>query len=441
MEVDYPTAGASYLNVSNLKKAYKAGKQAGKLARELYNSMSKRKSVGARRSDGGVKRRKVVAQATTRRRSDVPKVTNNATTGASRQKGFSARKKGVKKNVKVPPKLRKQVKQILENVAAKGKYMDIRYWSFSPGEPFQGSGLKDNQAIETCGSVIVDGGNDPRLIFDPLYLRYAVSRLHGTMPAIQNPTKTELLTTYDANQLDLGTARINVLKQSMTFRIRNNAPRKATIKIYCLSPKSVNYTDTLGQNAFTLWNDGMANQNVGPTEERLNPFPTTPFHLHCTPKWCERVKQFYTIDETIVELEAGKEYNYKVDGPNMMYDYSKFFKDSNFYNQQKFTKQVMFVGYLDLVRTNAAAPAPVGRYTDYATSSPHSILIESTYFVKYQIPEQVGFIYPSSTTSGTLQNRGLVKPAYGIWTWQNIQSGTVNDYINDENPAVDTTTA
>jgi len=371
---------------------------------------------------------------------------NNALATANRS-GRKVRKLGKKKAVKVSVNLRKKIQKVLDTDRIVGKYYHISYYQMTPGKPFSGA-FDDQQSVEYAGQVTTNGlagaaEQQNRLLFSPLWVLYSVGRLMNPVGVDKNSCSVMNLNNVLADNaaqtnnffLQTRTGRVKVLKQSATYRIRNNSGRAVTLKIYCLQPKTIDLSRPVGWNPVDVWNSSMDLQDNIPGGAGENPTVCRLETLYATPKLCSQFKNLYKLDETIVQIEAGKEYNYKVDGPSMEYSYAKFWNDGIFYDKQKFTKQVMFVAYNDLVRTSLGT---TGRYTDRSINDPNSILIEQTQFIKFAIPDQVGTTLPNSINAGAnvvLQNK---RYCYGIDNYQGTQSGVV-DYTGDENPQQDAT--
>lgn len=380
------------------------------------------KTTKRRATESGTKRRVMRV-----RRRAGPISSKLSVVPASLQKGFKARRKGIKKRVKVSRQLRKKILQVLDSDACHGKYIGVHYYAFAPGVPFQSTPVQDQCTFEFAGipEAYAPGSNDNRLLFSPQWVRYAVQRLVGG----QASSQTVYWQDNDNNgTLDAKIARIKVLKQSATYRIRNNTARVVTLRIMCWSPKSVDYTRDVGTNPYDAWNQALNTQN---SITGQNPTGTTPFTLYNTPKYLKEMKARYQMDETFVDIPPGMEHVYKVDGPTMEYDFSKYWKDTTFYDMQKFTKQVAFIAYNDLVKTSLGT---LGRFTDNTIPSSGSVIVEQTCFLKFAIPEQAGFIWPAG---GFGINKGVSlkdkRYVFGIENFQQAQAGGVQ-YIEDENP-------
>lgn len=383
------------------------------------------------------KRRKSVGKGVVVRQKSRGGYNGNGVMGASRKTG-NVSKKPRGKPVKVSMALRKKILKVLDNDKLVGKYLHVQYFQMTPGKPFSGA-FDDQQSTEYCGMITTQGsGPSPaqnRLLFSPMWVMYAVGRLINAAivtKAAGLPISFSEITAGNLDEykyLSPTTARIKVLKQHTIYRLRNNLGRTVTLKVYVLQPKSLDtVVPIVGTNPVDVWNSGMDLQDN--TVKGENPTGCRLETLYANPKWVSQFKHHYKVEETIVNIEAGKEYNFKVDGPSMEYDFAKFWTNNAFIDKQKFTKQVMFVAFNDLVRTSGGT---TGRYTDQNVNDPSSILIEQTSYIKYAIPEQVGFVIQPTFILGNNQTLNQKRYCYGIDVHQGVQEGVV-DYVGDENP-------
>lgn len=344
---------------------------------------------------------------------------NNVRAVAAKKKGKKVAKEGLKKHVKVPKKLRKQIKEVIavKKNTAIGRYTDIKYFKITP---------TDSQVITMLGNTTDTLPN----LFDPVWIQYTASVLFNG--ALVNATPTN----STANFFSARTLSVDVLKQSVTYRMMNNSARTLTVKIWDLSPKSRQYN--LGYNPYTYWQGAfLAESSTSPYNP--NKFAITPETLYANPKMTAMFRNMYSMDETIVNLEAGKEYVHTLRGPNMTYDFQKYW-DTNagtgvFSNQQKFIKHTMICVYNDITATTLATP---GRFTDMVGASPYGLLVEQTTFTKIGMPEQAGFAWPAVTPVTGDQPLNQRYSAYAVQNWAGAQSGVVTK-IEDENAQAPTT--
>lgn len=345
---------------------------------------------------------------------------SNVQQKANKRKGNRVHKEGVKKVVKIPKKLRKQVKQILTTKGPTGSLLDMKYFKITP---------EDSQVMQMLGNTTE---NNPNL-FDPAWIQYVASVLFNQAPA----TATPLI--GNAGNFSPRTLRVDVIKQAVTYRCVNNTARTLTVKFWDLSPKSRNFGN--GFNPLTFWENLFA-QEAANAPNSPNVFGISTKTLYAHPKLSAAFRNLYTLDETIVNIEAGKEYVHKLKGPNMkLYDFQKFWSGSSptagiFDNQQSFVKHTMVCVYNDLTTTTLSA---TGRFTDIVSNSPYGLLIEQTTYTKICMPEQAGFTWPATTPTSGAQPLNKRQSVYAISNWAGVQTGVVTK-IEDENPQAPTTT-
>lgn len=431
MSLVQPTRLAAFLGAANEVVKY------GNMVNKVYQTYKQSKEYDDEPMPKRTKRRRK-GKGVSKKKKQYPQrgkpLNSDASTGAARNIG-KVRFSRKRKFVKVSNNLRKKIKLVIESEKLIGKYTHVTYYQFTPGKPFSGA-FDDQQTVEYFGLLTRTGAGPSitqnRILFSPMGVLSAVGRL-------LNPTNVTkaALSVIDYNNigtlngyLNYQTAKIKVLKQTAIYRIRNNTGRSVTLKIYCLTPKTQDMANQeVGINPTDIWNSSLDLQDNNPLTGE-NPLSVRLETLYANPKMCSGFRQHYKIEETIVNIDAGKEYNYKVDGPSMMYEYAKYWTLSKFYDKQKFTKQVMMVAYNDLVRTTGGT---TGRYTDHTVNDASSILVEQSYYIKFAIPDQVGFTMPSSLTSGANQSLTSRRYCFGIDNYQGDQAGTV-EYVGDENP-------
>jgi len=376
-------------------------------ASQQFRSRSRSQSISSRRSSRSLARSISFADS------------SNVQQKANKKKGKSVHKEGYKKPVKVPKKLRKQVKQILTTKGPVGTFLDIKYFKITP---------EDSQVITMLGNTTE---NHPNL-FDPCWIQYTASLLFNSATVTLNPVIGT--GTYFSPR----TLRVEVIKQSVTYRCLNNTARTLTLKFWDISPKSRNFGN--GFNPLTFWENLFAQEAANaPTNPNVFAISTKTLYAH--PKLSAAFRNLYSLDETIVNLEAGKEYVHKLKGPNMkLYDFQKFWSGSSptagvFDNQQKFVKHTMLCVYNDLGNTTLNTP---GRFTDMVTATPYGLIVEQTTHTKICMPEQTGFTWPSPTPTTGTQTLNRRQAVYAIQNWAGAQSGAVTK-IEDENPQAPTT--
>lgn len=356
---------------------------------------------------------------------------NNVVAGPSRKRGRKVHKEGRKKGVKVPRLLRKQVKSILEKQDYIGWYKEII--TNQVQKPIDNLQSVFHACLRTCDAI-------PGIFFDPVSVRNAASILWNKfVPVNQNNVGTT------AGQFQMDTLQIKVLEQNVIHRMKNNTARNMTLKIWDWSPKTTlqfQGFDPIPYLTAELLRLSPSGAPGSITEvSNYNVLGVTVGTIGFNPKMVPAFNQYYSLDETIVNLEPGKEYNHKLSGPNhKMYDYKKFFMNgaAQICNSQKFIKGTMVCMILDLDTTTLQT---TGRTTDIVAADPFGLLLETTCFYKIAMPEQAGFIVPDAATgftAGQSKSLGNRKSAFAIKNWASAQAGIITS-IEDENPQAPTT--
>lgn len=354
----------------------------------------------------------------------------NISAGAQRSKSGGVRLEGVQKAVKVNKQFKKKVQAAMKSDNYKTGFMM---------EIFSNDILRPVE----CGQVVGRVGHMSNGIiqnFDPNYINHVASCLFNLKTMTQTP---------DIGDANLFTKNlvVDVIKQSVTYRFKNQTARTMTLKVFDVSPKNRNFQK--GFDPVSYWFNAFGDENTAePNKVNLNGI--TPNTLYAHPKMSETFKRQYSIDENIVVLEAGKEYVHKVIGPNITYDFRKYFDNPDndveiFQNQQKFVKMTFVTYHLDLATTafvgqplgGLVGQAQGGRFTDLDNSErPYGLLCEATVFTKIRMPDQVGFI--KDTPQGNAQQLNLRKQKPYIikdWTIRQFKTTTEVKLVQDENPS------
>lgn len=352
---------------------------------------------------------------------------NNVVAKASRKRGRSVKKEGRKKPVRVGKLFRKKVNAVFTSKGPNGHFQEIVMDEiFKPRDNLQETAI-------LCSRVF-DGTAGWQ--FSPTYISYVNALLYnkGGFPTTPFNNVTAASTIGFKPNME-----IHVKEQYYIHRLKNNTARTMTVKLWDISPKSV---QDGGFNTLQfIDNETNRTSRFGlpgdPTQEaNENPTNVDRFVIGFNPKMLSSFRKNYSLDETIISLEAGKEYNHKVKGPNdKMYKFNSFFKNGGYRNVQKFCKQTIVCFYLDLTNTGLSTE---GRFTDITAIDPYGLLCETTTYTTIKCPDQTGF-QNKTVVVGDIQPLTQRGYTFGIKNWANVaQAGTVFD-IEDENPQQPTT--
>jgi len=343
--------------------------------------------------------------------------TPNIRTVAIKAKSQGVKKEGVKKKVKVPKKLRKQIKQVLKSSDHIGWSLETFSQKLTP--------IAYGQNEFQLGQVVQGVPN----MFDPTYVAHIASCLFNGKALTSAPTLG------DAGYFQLKALKVNVLQQTSTFRLKNNTARTMYISLYETSPKNRS-EDTNGKEFIRYWADCLNDEEItgGITNgSKLNLADCTVNTMYSTPYMSPSVTANYAIDQTKIILEPGKEYIYTMNGGAKEYNFSKFYRPDNaFINEQKFCKQLCAVVYLDQVSTTLGIPT---RKSEMLTEEPWGLLIEQTKYMKIGMPEQTGFTMVTPVVAGQPYPNTLRKNRpYIVRDWSQQGSIGALAVISDENP-------
>jgi len=393
------------------------GKRLPKNAITVRISKRARTSPPSIASSSRRSRRSSVSMRSTRSSRSIAASVANIRTAAIKTKSQGVKKEGVKKKIKVPKKLRKQIKQVLKSSDHIGWSLENFSQKFTP--------IGFGQNCYQLGQVVQGVPN----MFDPTYVAHMASCLFNDKALTSAPTLS------DSGYFPLKALKVNVLQQTATFRLKNNTARTMYISLYETSPKNRS-EDTNGREFFDYWRDSFVDESItgGTTEgSKLNLADTQPYTMYATPYMSPAVTANYAIDQTKIILEPGKEYIYTMNGGAREYNFSKFYRPDNFFvNEQKFCKQLMAVVYLDMVGTSLGIAT---RKSDMLNDQPWGLLVEQTKYMKIGMPEQTGFRVVTPVVSGqSYPNTNRKNKPYIVQDWS--QQGAIGAVavINDEVP-------
>lgn len=355
----------------------------------------------------------------------------NVLIGALKKKGKKVKKEGRKKKVKVSPRFKKMVNQVLSAKGPIGLMVE--------NIPHTVIHVLDNlQNVVYATDRFVQGINGWH--FSPTYINYVYDKLYcnGTFPVSISQNIDRYTNAFNDNQ------QIHVLEQYYIVKLKNNTARTLEVKLWDVSPKSaqdgsVNIDLISYMNTTTSDTGPVGNPGERGTQGRENPSGCTPYTIGWKPTLMSSFNKLYSLDETILKLEPGKEYYHKVMGPNdKLYSYNKFKKNGIPIDVLPFVKTTLIVVNTDITASSLIGNVQVGRWTDMTFTGPFGLLTETQQFTKIKCPDQTGFqrlTALSTPAPGSVQELSQKGYAYIIKNWYVSQEGlgTVVD-IEDENP-------
>lgn len=376
---------------------------------------SRRKRVVSTPSSGGGGARRVLFK----RRKIVAGGGSAVTVSASKVKGHVA-KKGKKRKVKVSKTLRKKIKQVLSQkgpigIVKEAMYSPIMYCSDNIQNIFQGSpilceGLK-NWAFTPTHFI---------QHASVLWNKEQWGALAGDNRQIAN------VLGYTPNY------RLEVRNSYYVMKLKNNSTRVVTVKLWDIQPKgTVNDTDCSDMNAW--FGTELTRMTYSAFNGAENPQNINQYYIGFNPNMMSSFKRHFHLQETVINMEPGKEYYHKVQGPNnKLLNFNNFFRNGSYRPIQSFCKQTLVVVTTDLASDSLGNT--VGRYTEMSSVKPYGVLVETEYFSKLKCPDQVGWISSGSLpAANTVVNDKAKGYAFVIHRYGLDQSGTVV-HMDDNNP-------
>lgn len=325
-----------------------------------------------------------------------------------------------KKKEKLPKGFAKKVALALKKTAPRGVYsevvQDVMFNQFD--------NLQNPQpvpyALVTNSTTTCQG-----LLFDPTQVLYAASTLFN---GFQGVSKTK--TPGAAGLFNYQNIVVDVINSSADMVIHNNSQRTYILDIYdCAVKVPGNYA-----NIRTEWINAMTQDaNSG-----VNPLNSSIANMYQCPNLSPEFKKYHKTGLQHVVLEPGQIHTLVIPGPKMMkYDFTKFWKDGVFINQQKMVRKPLIIAKLDVIgaKTSGGLSSTTGRLREEGIVGVNGLLIETKVNYKISMPEQTGFVYPTSTLPGVSQPLTYRHMAYALINYNTDQAvGDTEVRIDEEQP-------
>lgn len=435
------------------------------------------------RSTGSVNRSRLLqamSPGSTRRRLFKPAKSSNrivkALNNASIARGEGKRLKKQfkpkrKKFVKVPTRLKKQIKTVLANdkvINVYGFYQQTftgDYWG--PGSDKYDKQFVDMLPIGTNGSSFGKDSGRNGVLFDPVQLMDVVSILYckktpARVPAASNPVyNTPGATGGNFSLLTAGSSlKVEFTQLEAVTYIKNNTHRSMILYWYECQPRAAPRVDALTTQGLIedwetcLYQDYFANiigdVAAGGTGPAYRSHSIT--DLHTTPAITSGWGKMWKCNVTKISLEAGQVYEKVTKGDVGLYDFSKYYQNvsgggaavQTFMPVQKTNRYIMIRYVPDLTYAATTVTSTFGRHGFNLTG--HAIIFETVVKYKFKMPEVVGLTSEFSTATGITINAPITLNArrrrYGYDTWTASVSGTTSSmmHIDPMDPATDETT-
>lgn len=326
-------------------------------------------------------------------------------------------KSKVKRGVKVPKKLKKQILQTLDSklvngygrLLCVGGAVDLNTASMIQHAVFP-------YPLPRASSV------QRGLFFDPYFIMYCASRLWNNRLSIGNGltlgsyanlrVESDLTDNWSnfskslAAQASAFKVTVTDLKAKMTMK--NNGTRTCYLTMYVCKPK-YQRNDFTGTSAglpvkdweICLGADGTA--DVEGAQTTVNKAGTINVQgsagnqsvnigdMYESPLRCQNFKRMYAVDEYKITLEPGQTHYHWLQGDAGEYDFSKMYTKGNtaaqvFNNIQKTDRHVFFTAVQELAYN---ANGKAGRLNSPAAGN-QRLIFETEMFIKMKMPETAG---------------------------------------------------
>lgn len=291
------------------------------------------------------------------------------------KKGNATKPRGLKK-VKVPARLRKQIKQVNEASHIHGYMQENYICTANPAAP-----VNSNQT--TCIENMYLPNGSFGSVFSWNHVLHCASRLWNGKGATSIPQIN------DVGNFINNTTKVTVKKQWVTIRIKNDSTRTLRMKVISATPKGTKCLAT----PVASWVQAVSNEIAS---GRVINCGNGIAQLYTHPKIFDEFQNMYGTSEMDYTLEPGQSVEQNVNGPAMEYDGDKFFQLGAYNTFQKQDVFNFMVVTCDLIyaASQVAPPLPAigGHLNDNTTFAPQNwILIEGTYHVQMSMPEPTGW--------------------------------------------------
>lgn len=326
--------------------------------------------------------------------------------------------------VKVNKKFQKKVLKVLEEKEPHGYGQEL----YLNVLPFTNLLTKNLQEAQPIYANQVDG------LFGQFFSYTQILHAAATLWNKAGTANLAIQNYLDANMFNAQNFKVEVVKQWVSVKYRNNSQRTFTVNIYASQRKSktVNGVNMLDDWKGALTNDAGCGVNVT---------TTTYNQIYNTPYLCKAVTDNWKIETTKVVLAPGEEYVYTVAGPSKMYDFRKNWINAVWCNGDRDIIDLSHVAYTDLVGTSTG---DIGRVSEKSNTIGYGLIYETNLYYKLSMPEQAGIswnpaapvttdtqVLPAAGGNTKLGNR---RDAYYFFTNPGtVSTGTVVR-IDRENP-------
>lgn len=342
------------------------------------------------------------------------------------------------KRVKVTPKFKKMVNQVMDKREPTGTYQCV-YYDWVSYDQANGQ------------NVVRLSKNFNGVVFGTQWTNYIASRLFNDKSAPSGSTHNGNVTTsVDYTLADINsitklftneTLKVNIISNNLAVRIRSNSHRIYYLTMYLCTPKSQQNSN----DPVTSWGEVLDTLNVGTivngANSNIDYSPTLVTRLYQDPRIWPQFNKFWSVVTYKVEIQPGEAASFNMPLPTGMCDFKKFIADDILNTYNKFYRHLFCTYHCDLVQTNQTNP--VQKSIRAADVPIHNLAFEFKLNTKIAMPEQTGFIYPADQAAGVGQVLGQRVDRYGFdYFGGNINTTqTPNVRVDPINSVPDSTTA
>lgn len=327
-------------------------------------------------------------------------------------------KQAGKKKIKVPGKLRKAIKQVVNDAKVSGSLTNHYLGGYLTAISRQQRVATDGSSINACGLNM----------FDVTHIADAAAQLFKKKGAVNS---TATLNPFTAGNFDPASLQVHVKNSYSTLRYKNVTPHCIVLKLFICAPKrkscvidstapagygKFNVTQVVKDSLMTPWSFWQNSLSIDQTNGFILPGwwngsatgANSVYDFYREPTQSKSFNQGWKAEKVVYHIEPGQTVIHTVQGPkNQFVDFGKCWQGDVFENTQKFTRGVIAVMYntLNAQSANNGAVPPVyssvfGRYADVVDTSDkgYGLIVERTDHYSLCMPEQTGFTLTSTVT-------------------------------------------
>lgn len=257
---------------------------------------------------------------------------------------------------------------------------------------------------------------------------YAVSRLFNGQVAVANPSSVRygLTDMFQDPTVNRSALKYEVTESKSIINIFNNSKMTIYFEMYVCRPKYQRHNSyeyaPWACTAIYDWADQLNADKVAEVSGNayeagvgINVSNIEVKTLGASPEQHSSWRKLWDYEKFSFVMEPGQKHQHVVQGETGVCDWSKFYKDGQFQNLQKWDRQVFFVAKPELSQINTNGTAS-GRFNQALAelSAGYGLLFECQSIYKFTMPEPTGFKNTATFASSLNQPLNFRRPAYLI---------------------------